>query len=140
MINIKDHKTGYLWDHWEYLGEKRRKLLEESWAGAFRKQILLQLPIDNVIPFFSKDQGRPTKELYSLIGALVLQQMHDLTDNETVEQFSFNVQWHYALDITGAGDSEAYICPKTLWSARNIIAENNITVFLFKPRYENAFW
>jgi len=132
MINIKDHKTGYLWDHWEYLGEKRRKLLEESWAGAFRKHILLQLPIDNVIPFFSKDQGRPTKEIYSLIGALVLQQMHDLTDKETVDQFSFNVQWHYALDITGTEDSEAYICPKTLWSARNIIAENNIDEIFFK--------
>ena len=105
MINVKNHKTGHLWDPWEYLGEKRRKLLDESWAGAFRTHILHQLPVDTIIPFFSETQGRPTKELYSLIGALVLQQMHDLTDNETVEQFSFNVQWHYALNITSAGDA-----------------------------------
>ena len=131
MINIKDHKTGHLWDPWESLGEKRRKLLEESWAGAFRKHILHQLPIDAVIPFFSETQGRPTKELYSLIGALVLQQMHDLTDNETVEQFSFNVQWHYALNITSAGDAEAYMCNKTLWNARNVIAENKLDEILF---------
>ena len=131
MINIKDHKTGYLWDPWDYLGEKRRKSLEESWAGAFRKHILHQLPIDAVIPFFSETQGRPTKELYSLIGALVLQQMHDLTDNETVEQFSFNVQWHYALDISSTGDAEAYMCPKTLWNARNVIAENKIDEIIF---------
>lgn len=131
MINIKDHKTGYLWDPWEHLGEKRRNLLEESWAGAFREHILPQLPIDAVIPFFSETQGRPTKELYSLIGALVLQQMHDLTDKETVEQFSFNVQWHYALDINGTGDNEAYMCTKTLWNARNVIAENNIGEIIF---------
>jgi len=131
MINIKDHKTGHLWDPWEHLGEKRRKLLDESWAGAFREHILHQLPIDAVIPFFSETQGRPTKELYSLIGALVLQQMHDLTDNETVEQFSFNVQWHYALNITSAGDAEAYMCTKTLWNARNVIAENKIDEILF---------
>jgi len=131
MINIKDHKTGHLWDPWEYLGEKRRKLLDESWAGAFRTHILLQLPIDAITPFFSETQGRPTKELYSLIGALVLQQMHDLTDNETVEQFSFNVQWHYALNITSAGDAEAYMCTKTLWNVRNIIAENEIDKILF---------
>lgn len=131
MINIKDHKMGYLWDPWEHLGEKRRKFLEESWAGAFRKHILHQLPIDAVIPFFSETQGRPTKELYSLIGALVLQQMHDLTDNETVEQFSFNVQWHYALNISSTGDTEAYMCTKTLWNARNVIAENKIDEILF---------
>ena len=131
MINIKDHKTGHLWDPWEHLGEKRRKFLEESWAGAFRKHVLNQLPIDAVIPFFSETQGRPTKELYSLIGALVLQQMHDLTDNETVAQFSFNVQWHYALNITSAGDAEAYMCTKTLWNARNVIAENKIDEILF---------
>ena len=80
MINIKDHKTDYLWDPWEHLGVKRRKLLEESWASAFRKYILQQLPVDNITPFFSEKLGRPTKELYALLGALLLQQMHNLTD------------------------------------------------------------
>ena len=33
MIYTRDHKTGYLLDPWEYLGPKRRKLMDESWAG-----------------------------------------------------------------------------------------------------------
>jgi len=82
------------------------------------------------LDFLRNHQGRPTKKLYSLNGALVLQQMHDMTDNETVEQFSFNVQWH-ALNITSAGDAEAYMCAKTLWNARNIIAENKIDKIFF---------
>ena len=132
MINIKDHKTGHLWDPWGHLGVKRRKLLAVSWADTFRKYILQQLPIASVIPFFSEGLGRPTKELYALLGALLLQQFHDLTDKETVEQFSFNAQWHYALNITGAGDEETYLCLKTLWNARKIVYENKIDKILFE--------
>ena len=40
MIHTKDHKTGYLFDPWDHLGPKRRKLMEQSWAGLFREHIL----------------------------------------------------------------------------------------------------
>lgn len=132
MINIKDHKSGYLWDQWAHLGDKRRNLLEESWAGTFRQHVLLQLPVEKLIPFFSVMHGRPTKELYSALGALLLQQMHDLTDKETIEQFSFNIQWHYALNITGVGDDETYLSLRTLWNLRKIIHENEIDQVLFE--------
>lgn len=32
MIHARDHKTPYLIDPWDYLGPKRRKLLDGSWA------------------------------------------------------------------------------------------------------------
>ena len=35
MISIKNHKAGYLWNQWEHLGPKRRKLLQEFWARLF---------------------------------------------------------------------------------------------------------
>ena len=35
MIYTKDHKTVSLFDPWEHLGPKRRKLMEESWGGLF---------------------------------------------------------------------------------------------------------
>ena len=44
MIQVRDHKTPYLIDPWVYLGPKRRKLLDESWAGLFREHILPELP------------------------------------------------------------------------------------------------
>jgi len=43
--------------------------------------------------------GRPTKELNTVLGALVLQQTHDLTDEKTVGRAACNIQWHYALHI-----------------------------------------
>mgnify|MGYP001029006501 CR=1 FL=1 len=109
MIRIKDQKQNNLFDPWSFLSPKRRRLLDQSWAGLFQKELLCELPVGKVAPFFNDDFGRPTKELYSVLGALVLQQTHDLSDEETVNQLSFNIQWHYALNITEESDS-ANIC------------------------------
>jgi len=95
MIRTRDHKTPYLIDPWDYLGPKRRKLLDESWAGLFREHILSELPVHKIAPYYADGFGRPSKELYTALGVLILQQMHDLTDEEAVTQLSFNIQWHY---------------------------------------------
>ncbi|MFO8056795.1 MAG: hypothetical protein R6V10_05835 [bacterium] len=65
-MNVKNDKQGHLFNPWGHLGEKRRKLLEESWAGLFREHILEELPVDEIAPFFKADFGRPTKELYMI--------------------------------------------------------------------------
>jgi len=92
MIHARDHKTPYLIDPWAYVGPKRRKLLDESWAGLFKGHILPDLPVKKIATFYTQGFGRPTKEIFAALGALILQQMHDLTDEETVDQFSFNLQ------------------------------------------------
>ena len=100
MIRIKDHKQRELFDPWSFLSPKRRQLLEQSWPGLFKDHILCQLPVAHLAPFFTEGFGRPTKELHTVLGVLVLQQSLDLTDIETINQLSFNIQWHYALNIT----------------------------------------
>ena len=55
--------------------------------------------------------GRPSKDLHVVIGVLLLQQLHDLSDAETVEALAFNMAWHYALDVRSEADS--YFCEKT---------------------------
>ncbi|MDP2799633.1 MAG: transposase [Deltaproteobacteria bacterium] len=131
MFYTKDHKTGYIFDPWHYLGPKRRKLLDESWAGLFRKDILCELPVDKLVPFFTEDFGRPTKELYAMLGALIIQQMCDLSDEETMAQVAFNLQWHYALNISDESDASKYLCPKTLWNMRKIVTDNELDIVLF---------
>jgi len=115
-----------------FLGPKRRQLLDQSWAGLFQKQILCELPVDRIAPFFTDGFGRPTKELYAVLGVLVLQQTRDLTDDETVDELAFNTQWHYALNITEESDSAKYMSPKTLWNMRNIVVENALDAVLFE--------
>jgi hypothetical protein len=131
MIHIKDQKQKNLFDPWAFLGPKRRKLLDQSWAGLFQKELLGELPVGKLTPFFTHGFGRPTKELYTALGALVLQQAHDLTDEETVNQVAFNTQWHYALNITEESDSAKYLCPKSLWTMRSIVVDNGLDALLF---------
>jgi len=132
MIRYNDHKQQQLFDPWEFLGEKRRKLLDTSWAGIFQKEILPILPIRQLFPFFSATSGRPTKELYTVIGVLLFQQAFDLTDQETIEQISFNIQWHYALNIYGQSDQATYMSPKTLWNKRDLVAQHGLEKIIFQ--------
>jgi hypothetical protein len=126
MLDIKDHKTINMFDPFDYLGPKRRKMLDESWAGIFRDHIRQVLPVDFFALHFSTNMGRPTNELVAIMGAMVLQQMYDLTDEETAEQFAFNLQWHYALDLTDNSDKNAYVCPRSILTMRSVMTKYGI--------------
>ena len=131
MIRIKDHKQKELFDPWAFLSPKRRQLLEESWAGLYRNTVLGELPVEAFAPYFEKSFGRPTKELYTVLSLLLLQQFLDLTDEDAIYQLAFNIQWHFALNIPEESDAAKYFCPKTLWNMRNIAVENNLEGILF---------
>jgi len=131
MINIKNHNQLQIFDPWDHLGPKRRKLLDESWAGLFQKELLPILPVRKITPFFTENFGRPTKELNTGIGTLLFQQIFDLTDNETIEQLAFNIQWHYALNIPEESDEIKYLSPKTLWNLRDLFVKNSLEVEIF---------
>lgn len=131
MITVKDHSTGRLFDPWAYLGPKRRKLLENSWAGVFRTYLLEKLPVSKVARYFNKSEGRPTKELHTAIGAVLLQQLHDLSDPEVTETLAFNIQWQYALDITDESDAGSYLSERTLRNYRRKIIDANLENVLF---------
>jgi hypothetical protein len=88
--------------------------------------------VREISPCFSSDWGRPSKELYGLLGALLLQQAMDLTDEQAVEQFCFDIRWHYGLDIVQESDAAKYLCPKTLWSARQLVIENHLEPLVFE--------
>jgi hypothetical protein len=131
MITIKDHTQQPLVDPWSFLSPKRRRLLEQSWAELFQREILAELPVKEFSSCFTSDFGRPSKELHTVLGVLVLQQMHDLSDEETVNHLAFNIQWHYALNITEESDSAKYMCPKTLWTMRHLAIEHDLDSLSF---------
>jgi hypothetical protein len=132
MIHVNNHKQLQIFDPWDSLGEKRRKLMDTSWAGIFQKEVLPILPVRELFPHFNPSFGRPTKELYTVIGALLFQQAFDLTDQETIEQLSFNIQWHYALNIYGQSDEANYMSLKTLWNNRDLVAQHGLEKIIFQ--------
>ena len=131
MFYAKDDKQPYIFDQFGHLGPKRRRLLDESWAGVFRNNILPELPVGVLCKHYHKTDGRPTNEMYAMVGLMILQQMHDLTDEEAIDQFAFNIKWHYALNIVGYSDQVSYVCLKSLWSMRNLLTEEGLYTVLF---------
>lgn len=132
MITVNDHQTIRMFDPWEHLGPKRRKLLDSSWSGVFRKYLLERLPVSKVAKHFDKRMGRPSKELFTAIGALILQQLHDLSDPDVTMTLAFNEQWHYALDITDESDASKYLSERSLRTYRKILIKEGLDRVLFE--------
>ena len=131
MIRIKNHKQQQLFDPWDHLSPKRRKMLDEDWPGLFRQHLLEELPVDQMVSHFTDGVGRPSKELYTVLGLLLLQQTMDLTDKAAIEQLAFNIQWHYALNLPEESDDAKYISEKTLYTMRQVMIDNRLDEIMF---------
>jgi hypothetical protein len=130
LLTKRDHRSGVLFYPWEYLGPQRRTLLEQSWSGVFRDYLLQLLPVRELAAGFRDDFGRPRKDLSVALGALILQQLHVLADQQTTEAAALNIAWHYSLDIRHEPD--AYLCERTLRNYRHRILELGLEEVLFR--------
>jgi len=81
------------------LTKKTRKRLLNGWPGVFRHVILELMPVDALSEHFDPAMGRPTKELYSIAGLLLIQEFMDWTKDEALDAYSFNMNVHYALNL-----------------------------------------
>jgi hypothetical protein len=138
MINIKNRDNLYFegMDPVEsYFHPRKLELLKKSWAEVFRKHVLPQLPVNEIAKHFHETMGRPTKELRAMCGACVLQQFFDLTDAETRDQLSFNLQWHYALDVYDQDDQ--IVSLRTLWECRFLLLHDELSKTIFESVTDN---
>lgn len=130
MITLCDRRTSDLFDQGLELGEKRRRLLERSWVEVFRNHLLEDLPVDELFPHFDQRKGRPSKDCHIILGVLLLQQLHDLSDAATVEALAFNMTWHHALDVRFEGG--CHFCEKTLRNYRRLFIAQGLDEVLFR--------
>ena len=100
MHKIVNPQQTRLFDSFDsVLTEKTRKRLLDGWPGVFRHVILELMPVDAVSGHFDPTMGRPTKELYSIAGLLLIQEFMDWTKDEALDAYSFNMNVHYALNL-----------------------------------------
>ena len=83
-----------------------RGRLESSWAHLFRYEVLpiLFRKEDDYAMLYGRT-GRPNFSVARLLGLSLLQEWNDLSDQEALDTFSFDVRWRYALDINYEEDS-----------------------------------
>ena len=89
--------------------------LKKSWAEPFRSRILPLIDEEVFREAFSESTGRPNKSIRLLVGLHLLKEWNDLTDEQVLDQFEYNLQWHYALDVE---PGPAHVCQKTLHNFR----------------------
>lgn len=105
------------------LPEKMSKRIKNTWAEVFL-QVILPILIKAEKDFadlYCKNNGAPNVPVALLLGVLILKDIFDLTDEETLEHLEYNLLWQYALDIRF---EDAHICRKTLHNFREKLLQS----------------
>ena len=81
------------------LNERARQRLLDDWPGIFRHVVLELMPVTELGSHLHASLGRPSKELYSMAGLILMMEMKNWTKQEAVTEYCFNMAVHYALNL-----------------------------------------
>lgn len=86
------------------LAPEARERLSRTWSGAFQTQVLplLLANEERFAALYCADNGRPNWSIALRLGLCLLQEMLDLTDQEVLDAFAFDVRFQFALDVSPA--------------------------------------
>lgn len=100
MKQINDPRQTALFDSYQtHLSQVGYARILKGWQGVFRHVILGVLPVEELSEHFSADQGRPTKELYSVAGLLLIMEFKNWTVDEAAEAYMYSADVQYALNL-----------------------------------------
>ena len=85
--------------------------LQNGWEHLFQKAILRLMPVKELGTHFDPVIGRPTKELYSMAGLILIMEFEDWTHDDAAEAYMFNVATQYALNLLPENQS---MCRRTI--------------------------
>jgi len=97
------------------LPDNKLERLRGTWAWTFREQALPLIVPERFADFYCADNGRPSKAVETVGAVLILKDLWDLTDEETVYRVDFDLGWHTALALA---PETAHVCQKTLHNFR----------------------
>jgi hypothetical protein len=124
MRHIADLQQEQLFDPFEHLlSRQARQSLQEGWQGVFRHAILELLPVDAVAEKFHPTIGRPTKELYSVAGLILILEFRNWTKEEAVEAYMFHSDVWYVLNM---GPGQHGMSVRTLERYQRIFREEEL--------------
>ncbi len=100
MKTVNSPNEARLFDAYDpILTDRTRQSLLEDWPGVFRHVILALMPTTELGSHLHPTIGRPSKELYSMAGLILLMEMKNWTKKEAVLQYCLNMAVHYALNL-----------------------------------------
>lgn len=99
-------------DSFMILTERERKALEKSWAKIFADEIFPAIDEERFSVLYSDKASRPNAPVNVIIGALIIKELFDYSDDEIVENLMLDLHLQYALHTTSF--AEQPISDKTL--------------------------
>jgi len=104
------------------------KRLQSSLYAVFRHLILELMPAEELGNHFDELIGRPTKELYSMSGLILLKEFNNWTTEQAVDAYLYDQRVHFALNM---GSDNISFCERTLERYMKLIRENNMAAAIF---------
>ena len=79
------------------LTDRERKCLEKSWAKVFSDEIFPAIDEDHFRVLYSETASRPNTPVNVIVGALIIKELFDLSDDEVVENLMLDVHYQYCV-------------------------------------------
>ena len=99
------------------LTERENMVLEKSWAKIFADEIFPAIDEERFAVLYSDKASRPNTPANVIVGALIIKELFDYSDDELVENLMFDLHLQYALHTTSF--EEQPLSDKTLSRFRN---------------------
>ena len=106
------------------LPEKRRKRLEESWAGVFYRQFFSRLNEEPFAVLYADCPSRPNVPVNWLVALEVLKGGYGWSDEELYDHFNFDLQVRYALGLHDFHEGDFGL--RTLYYFRERLSRYNL--------------
>lgn len=86
-----------LFDSFNVLTPREQKVLESSWAKVFADEVFPTIDEERFSVLYSDKASRPNTPVNVIIGALILKELLNLSDDEVVESLMMDFRFRYAL-------------------------------------------
>ena len=87
-------------DRFNNMTERELHLFAKTWAKPFADKIFPLIDEANFKVLYCTDNGRPNTPVNVVVGALLLKELTQLTDEELMESILFDTRYQYALHLT----------------------------------------
>ena len=88
------------------LTAREKKALDNSWAKIFADEIFPNIDEERFSVLYSSKASRPNAPVNVIIGALIIKELFDYSDDEIVENLMLDLHLQYALRTTSFEEKE----------------------------------
>jgi hypothetical protein len=118
-----------------HLSASLRMRLEDSWAQLFRTEVLpILLKSEDRYSILYGTTGRPNFSVARMLGLCLLQELCNLSDQQALDTFGFDIRWRYALDVS---DQDAYLSRRSLVEFRRRLVAKDPDMAVVRTIFEN---